>query len=482
MKKFLQYLIITIVVGIGGVLIINNVKAEDEIDDSDESSEVFDEISDEVSDEVPELYIKAINPGYGKDNTGEMIEISRKSSGDWISLAGMTVSYTNSSGEQIVVQFPENSFLAGESLLLRLASSPGSELANMTYKIKGSSSGMSQGGGPLMLKYGEEVLDLVCWDESFDCYRKFKSASGESLVRNLKTGKFEFTTEYLPNYEPESYHYEVPSEDGMGEIVAPSQCKGLEFSEILSYYETSKSEQFIEFYNRGSEQILLDGCVVRYKNKNHVLKGIVKPEEYYVYYPEKEGFSLTKNPTNSNTLELIDTDGAKLDSLIYPNGQRKGTAYAFIGYDDFGKEIWRQTYAPTPGAANIFQEFKSCEEGKVLNKETGNCVKVSALKTKVCKEGQFLNILTGRCNKIKTNEEKKCKEGYYLNPETGRCRKIKENNGADYSLEPETYEESSSFVALYAILGVGAAALLYLGYEFRHEILRLFRKVFRRYH
>ena len=48
--------------------------------------------------------------------------------------------------------------------------------------------------------------------------------------------------------------------------------------------------------------------------------------------------------------------------------------------------------------------------------------------------------------------EKTCKEGYYLNEETGRCRKIVENTGANYSLEPETYKEGSSFVALYAII------------------------------
>ena len=96
------------------------------------------------------------------------------------------------------------------------------------------------------------------------------------------------------------------------------------------------------------------------------------------------------------------------------------------------------------------------------------------------KEGYYLNILTGRCNKIKTTAEKTCKEGYELNLETGRCRKIKQNTGANYSLEPETYEEQSSFVALYAVLGVVGLGLLYLIYEFRHEIAKFWRKVFRR--
>ena len=466
MKKFLLYLFIMFVVGAGGLIAKIWVSAE----------KVY------ADDGIPEIYIKAVNPGYtidGKSNVGEMIEISRKNSDDVISLAGIMIGYTNTSGEQTIVEFPEHSFWAGENLLLRLASSPGSELANLTYRVKGTSSGLTQSSGPVVLKKGDVVLDSVCWvDGQEGCYRKFKSGSGESLVRNLATGEFEFKVLYEPAYNPEGYYVE---DSGMGEVIGPSQCKGLEFSEILSYYETSKSEQFIEFYNRGSEQILLDGCAVRYKNKKYVLKGVVKSEGYFVYYPNENGFSLTKNPTNSNSLELMDTDGRVLDVLEYPNGQRKGTAYAFIGYDAGGREIWRVTYAPTPGLANNYQEYKTCEEGKVLNKETGNCVKVAAVTAKACKEGQYLNPLTGRCKKIQTAEEKKCKEGYYLNPDTGRCRKIKENNGADYSLEPETYEDNSSFVAIYAVIGVVLAALLYLGYEFRREIWKLFDKVFRRF-
>jgi len=108
---------------------------------------------------------------------------------------------------------------------------------------------------------------------------------------------------------------------------------------------------------------------------------------------------------------------------------------------------------------------------------TGNCVKITSVNEKVCKEGYYLNILTGRCKKITTTEQKTCKEGYYLNPETNRCRKIVENNGADYSLEPESYEDNSSFIALYAVLGVVGAGALYLVWEFRHEIAKFWRKI-----
>ena len=424
--------------------------------------------SEDMNDEIPEIYIKAINPGYtidGKSNVGEMIEIARKHTDDPISLAGATVGYTNSSGNySILFEFPEYSWMTGETLLLRLASSPDSGLAAVNYSktiaFKAS----------LDLRFNNEVVDEVCWNGKEGCYKEFKSTNPTVLVRNFETGEFEHLLNYVPEYDAESYYVEEIKEEGYGEIA--SQCRGLQFSEILSYYETSKSEQFIELYNPSSEQIVLDGCLLKYKNKQYLLKGLVGPEEYFVYYPD--GFSLTKNPTNFNTLELIDVDESIVDKLDYPNGQRKGMSYMFVGYDKNGKEIWRLTYAPTPGGANNYQEFRTCEAGKVMNEVTGNCVKVATVKEKICKEGYRLNIITGRCNKIKTVEQKTCKEGYYLNPETNRCRKIKENKGADYSLEPEKYEEESSFIALYAVIGVVGVGLIYLIYEFRHDIAKKF--------
>lgn len=421
--------------------------------------------------ELPELYIRAVNPGYtvdGVGNVGEFIEIGRKPSDSLLSLAGTAVSYTNSSGNSsIIFQFPENSWMTGETLLLRLASSPGAELAAVNYtKTLAFKAGIG------IIK-NDEVIDQVCWTGKDGCMPEFKSSNPTTLARNEITGEFEHLSNYEPSYNKNSYHVEEDSDKGM---VAVSQCKGLEFSEILSYYETSRTEQFIEFYNGTSEQILLDGCKIRYKNKFYDLSGIVLADEYKAYYPEL--FNLTKNPTSSNSLEIIDVDGAIVDTLNYPNGQRKGTSYALIGYDDFGKELWHITYAPTPGAPNNYQEFKSCETGKVLNRETGNCVKATSITEKTCKEGYYLNVLTGRCKKIDQKAEKTCKEGYYLNPETNRCRRITENNGADYSLEPEKYEEKSSFVAFYAVLGVLGLGLIYLIYEFRKEIWKLFRKVF----
>ena len=429
--------------------------------------------AEEVGWNAPSIYIRAINPGYtvdNKSNVGEMIELARRDSDEPISLAGTTVGYTNSSGNySILFEFPESSWMTGETLLLRLASSPESELAAVNYtKTLAFKGGIS-------INMGDDKIDEVCWTGKDGCVREFKSATPTTLVRNLQTGEFEHMEDYLPEYDESSYRVDVDDE-----VVEPaSQCVGLRFSEILSYYETMQNEQFIELYNSKSEQILLDGSGIRYKNKLYRMSGVVKADEYVLYVPTE--FGLTKNPTNVNLLELVDIDGTVLDKLEYPNGQRKGATYAMVGYDTNGEEIWRVTFAPTPGEPNNYQQFKSCEEGKVINEATGNCVKVATISEKICPEGQYLNLLTGRCNKYKTTIEKSCKEGYVLNPLTGRCRKIVENTGATYSLEPEKFEEKSSFTALYAVLGVMAVGLIYVGYEFRHELARLWHKVCRRF-
>ena len=430
----------------------------------------------ETKDVVPDFYINAINPGYtidGKKNVGEMIEIGHKNSDIPISLAGLTVRYTNSSGKDFdLFDFPDNSYMTGELILLRLASSPDGELANVHY-----SKTLAMSGILTLMQDGEE-LDRVCWTGKEECYKSFISASPSTLVRNMETGEFEQVLEYEPHYEIGNYRLDEAVEEKDESEIRPSQCRKLVITELLSYYEATKTEQFIEFYNSGSEQILLNGCRIKYKNKEYELSGIVKPEEYMVYYPTE--FSLTKNPTSENTLEIVDTDGEVVYKMSYLNGQRKGAAYAMIGYDAAGVEIWKVTYAPTPGAGNNYQEYQTCEVGKVINEMTGNCVKVTTITEKICKEGYYLNILTGRCKKIETEVEKSCKEGYYLNPETGRCRKIIENKSADYGIEPETFEEKSSFVALYAVIGVIGVGIVYLVYEFRHQIVKAWQRIIRR--
>ena len=163
------------------------MEAGETVLDEDESEET------EADFEPPKLYIRAVNPGYtinGQTNVGEMIEIARIDSDAPISLAGATVGYTNSSGNfSILFEFPENSWMTGETILLRLASSPESELAAARYtKTLAFKAG-------LQLIWMGEVVDEVCWYGGSSCYKEFKSTAPTTLVRNLETGEFEHQTE-----------------------------------------------------------------------------------------------------------------------------------------------------------------------------------------------------------------------------------------------------------------------------------------------
>ncbi len=210
---------------------------------------------------LPEIYIKAVNPGYkneeGVSNVGEMVEIAYRDfeknhdekPDDMILLAGIQIRYVNSSGRQIVmVEFPENSYLSGESIILRLASSPDHELAAMEYKTaQYFTNGIAYADGAVELARGDAVIDRVCWGGD-GCEKAFNSSSPTTLVRNKITGVFEHVPDYNPQYIPESYVAiggANTDDGGMGGDGVVSQCEGLKITEIMSYYTETQAEQFV---------------------------------------------------------------------------------------------------------------------------------------------------------------------------------------------------------------------------------------------
>lgn len=330
--------------------------------------------------------------------------------------------------------------------------------------------------GPLELLHNGEVVDSVCWTGKSGCYAKFSSSNPTTLARNEETGLFEHLKTYTPEYDPEHPSYHGPPVTPEPEVVP--QCRGLQFSELLSYYETDSDEQFVEVYNGTDHDINATGCQVRYKKKNYLLNGVIPPDGYLArYFPE---VTLTKNPTSSNDLDLIDTDGTVIDTLTYYNGQKKGVSYAAFGYQNNGKAQWLQTYHPTPGEANDYQQYKTCPAGKVINEATGNCVNATSLDTTLapCPAGKYRNPETGRCKSYASDSEQKpCAEGYERNPETGRCRKIRNNDGASYELEPDNFGDTTAFVAIAAIAIIVGIGLVYVIVQYRHEIGQFFGKL-----
>lgn len=443
-----------------------------------------DDSSDEAFEFSSQIIIRAINPGYTNayklTNVGELIELQNLAD-TTIPLAGLSVRYTNGSGKTVALfTFPEGATMTGELLLMRYAKSPDADQSDLTY-----SSSLAMTAGPLELVYGDETIDSICWTGKDDCAKAFKSSTPTTLVRNLSTGEFEHLLTYEPHFDPEfpSLYFPEPTPEPDEQEVLPPQCRGLEFSEILTYYSDDASEQFVEFYNPTSQDINLNGCQLQYKNKTYPLFGVISAGSYFAYYPSPT-FSFTKNPTTNNSVLLIDADGETVDELVYSHGQKKSTSYAKF-YDANGVDNWVITYTPTPDSANNAQDFRTCPAGKVINPATGNCVNLSTSTTTECPTGKYRNPLTGRCKNIEdtTSTLKECAEGYERNPTTNRCRKITlPNDGAGYALVPTTSSSGTTFVAIGVVILLVSAGTIYIALQFRHEAARAARKIRQRGH
>ena len=489
-----------------------NPNDEDDEDNNDRTEDDEDEDEEDpgppltIFPSAGDLIIYAFNPGYTEttsdgnklNDVGEFIELLNLTDAPLV-LAGYTLQYDfGSSGSIPLFTFPEGSYMTGKHLLLKYELSPDADQADLTYARS-----LAFEAGPLRLIYEGKTTDSACWRSKTYCsdyfsITKFSSSNKQVALRDLEDGEFQKISQelYVPAYDPDESGLYLPPEpdddedEGIGEssdadgVQKLPQCRGLELSELLTYYADDKSEQFIEFFNPTAADISLDGCQINYKNKFYDLSGSVASGGYYAYYLNGQ-FSLTKNPTNPSLVTLIDADGTSVDEVAYPNGQKKSTTYARIFAAD-GTESWQITYAMTPGAENVYQKFRSCEEGKIINEATGNCVKVTSLQSAAatlapCPEGKYRNPLTNRCKNIETTSSstlKECAAGYERNPETNRCRKITTpNEGADYSLTPTTSTASQTvFIGLGIVALIVGVGVVYIILQFRQEIARTARK------
>lgn len=113
-------------------------------------------------------------------------------------------------------------------------------------------------------------------------------------------------------------------------------------------------------------------------------------------------------------------------------------------------------------------------------------IKMPTIKSKIlnpCREGYFRNPETGRCKKITTvNKEKPCPKGQEKNPETKRCRKVKilaKNTGADYPILSTKDNTQQVFTATLLVALVLFSSLIYVIFQFRKEIGKVFNRLFK---
>jgi len=448
--------------------------ALEENDSASAPEQGTEELTDEtsaLSDAPAEgLYLYAINAGY-KDASVESSQnydfIALRLLGlESISLNGYRIEYTNSVGNfGGEVSFSSDAILSRQILVLGSKYSPQYASSPETYLYDFGSSGLASTGGKLALYRGEDLVDELCWGK-IQCenrLNKFSSSEDENRMAVWREGGYEYESGGL-EIDPEAITlYQVPD---------TNICSDIEFSEIYTYFEESSSEQFLELVSHEDRDCDLGSMKLVYKNKKHTLSGVISPGEHKIL--QFDDLVFTKNPNTQNEFIISHIDGTLIASANYYNGQKQGVSYARFS------DGWKLTYARTPGEANVFQEFRSCPEGKVINESTGNCINATTDdEATVCPEGKYLNPETGRCKKIEEEELlTECSEGYERNPETNRCRKIVENSGMEYA--PKTsattsYDAPRRFVAYGALIIVVVSGLSYIVFQYREEIGRILR-------
>ena len=431
------------------------------------------------------LRFSAVNAGYNTATSQQNYDFIELSLPDAVELddphplADYYIVYTNSSGNPAgEIHFGEYDYLASPQLLLGFKNSPQYQSADPKYLYTFSSAGLASTAGKLELFYLDEMIDELCWGK-ITCaqqFAKFSTTESDNRSVVLCAETTDCDTLYYPEIDSSAI-VELPPEAPPADIEA---CPQLQITEILSYYEEDSSEQFVELFNPSAKTVSLDTCRLNYKKKTFELAGTLASGQYLAF--QDDSLSLTKNPTKNVELTVVGPDDSAVASVSYGKKQKKGSSYAYFGNDASGQAVWRQTYHPTPGSANVYQEFQSCEDGKVINPKTGNCIKAPASTAPTaCKTGYYRNPATGRCKKIATAKAvAECKTGYERNPTTNRCRKIVTETGQSFAPtvdEPnDSYDNPQIFIAIAALVATLVAALGYILFQFRHEIRSFFEK------
>lgn len=472
--------------------------------------------SSATNQSAPAVVISAVNTGYHDENSPQnydFFELTKLATGN-LSLAGYKVIYTNSTGKLAgSIVFTENDILVEDKVVFGYLNSPTfAGLPNSRYVYDFGSAGLASTAGMLQLFFNDQAVDEICWGK-LNCQNSYPKFSTDKV--DNRTLRRCTETECASKFVATSYFPTPTASAIIAAQTTPNEaeknsCDGIQLTEVYSYYQSSSSEQFIELYNSTSTDVALASCHLRIKDKDYPLSNTLASDQYFAF--SDPGLVLTKNPTSSLAIYLVDNDGAVVSSLVLPHGQKAGTSYAYITYDvEASKEVWRQTYQITPNAANQYQEYRTCSAGKIINPSTGNCVNNQTIDdvATVCPAGKYLNLLTGRCKNIVSTAPVACQTGYYRsiltgrcrknpttttaasacpdgyerNPDTNRCRKVHAADTTAYPVKPITnssYQNPKIFIAGAAIIVAIVAGVVYTVYQYRKElkehIIRLCRR------
>ena len=282
---------------------------------------------DALPNSAPPIFFRAINAGYKDDQSAQnydFFELS-KTVADDLDLSIFRIQYYNSSDKLAgELEFAEPTILRADTIVFGFNKSPQYADLPARYLYNFSSSGLASTAGRLKIIQDSEIVDEICWGK-LTCEnnsQKFSTSKEENLtaVRCLESCAETVSYEpYYPEINAEAIYIPAP------EPAQNSSCAGLKITEIYSYYEENSAEQFIELYNDSDSELSLGACILRYKNKEYPLVGSVAAKEYALV----QDILLTKDPSTSLTLEILDSNGV-VSSAEYAHGQKKATSFALL--------------------------------------------------------------------------------------------------------------------------------------------------------
>lgn len=275
--------------------------------------------------------------------------------------------------------------------------------------------------------------------------------------------------------------------------------------------------EFIEIYNPNDSAVELSGYVIDLgslaKKSYTFTSGEIAPGQYITVSDTQSGIIL---PNTSGSVRLIAPAGNTVSEPAMYSAPPEGLSWSFL------EDEWAFTNQVTSGEANkpslvvdaeddkpaevISTVLAPCPAGKVRNPETNRCrlIPLAVEDPASCPEGQFRNPATNRCKSVavESGSLTPCKEGQERNPETNRCRSVaaasktlvpceqnEERNpetnrckkksdseiGSSLSSVKDVYVQQSRMSLNFVLVGaLLTCAVAYVGYEWRHELLRKF--------
>ncbi|MEI7917773.1 MAG: lamin tail domain-containing protein [Candidatus Saccharibacteria bacterium] len=295
----------------------------------------------------------------------------------------------------------------------------------------------------------------------------------------------------------------------------------LKITELLPNATGSDNgNEFIEIYNSNDADVELTNYVIYVGTINPKMYSFpiglhISPHQYLAFYNTDIEFTLV-NTTSQVRLSSI--DGVLIDETPAYDSPGDGMAWALID------GVWQYTNQPTPNDVNLpllveitpevatETSLLPCPSGQYRNPDTNRCrlIVTTASTLAPCADGQYRSETTNRCRSIAsdvvalvpcaegqernpdtnrcrsvttavlgTSDLTPCKEGQERNPDTNRCRNVV-SAIPDANYAPvQTTEPTNNYVVWWSLAGVGAVAIVYGLWEWRHEIVGLFHKITR---